>query len=134
MAVVVYRVYDIDATDVNDLEDYSFSVVATEEGAEYLIPDWANGDGLDADRIEASVARNYQDEEKPETAEDWADVAVDRVYGSIFLVEEEYESVEAAKEGEAEFANEAFLIKQDYLADADDNELMVDEDDEEEEE
>lgn len=133
MAVVVYRVYDSTAEDINDLEDYSFSVIATDEGAEYLIPEWSNIEGLNSEQIEMNVVRNYPDGEKPETAEDWADVAIDRFRSSIFVVEEPYESVEQARKSEEEFASEAFLIKQDFLAAEEENELFVEEDEEEKE-
>jgi hypothetical protein len=135
MATAVYRVYDIAATDINDIEDYTFSIIATDEGAEYVFPEGREVMGLDAERIETNVMRLYGDGEKPETAEDWADVAATNLWGAIYKVEEDFESIDAAKESEAAFATEAEGFRKDRELEAEEpDELLVDDEDEEEEE
>ena len=133
MATVVYRVYDIAATDINDIEDYTFSIIATDEGAEYVFPKGREVMGLDAERIETNVMRLYGDGEKPETAEEWADVAATNLWGAIYMVEEDFESVEAAKESENAFAIESEGFRKDRELEAEEpDELLVDDEDDEE--
>jgi hypothetical protein len=133
MATVVYRVYDIAATDINDIEDYTFSIIATDEGAEYVFPEGREVMGLDVERIETNVMRLYGDGEKPETAEDWADVAATNLWGAIYKVEEDFESIDAAKESETAFATEAEGFRKDRELEAEEpDELLVDDEDEEE--
>jgi hypothetical protein len=134
MATVVYRVYGTGTTDMNDLEDYVFSIIATDTGAEYVFPEGTEPvEGLDSERIDINVIRLYEDNEKPQTATDWADVAAYRIFGSVFSVDQEFDSVESAKESESAFAKEAkgFVEDAKSLQEEDDS-LLVDDEDEEE--
>ena len=133
MATVLYRVYDIAATDINDIEDYTFSIVATDEGVEYVFPEGREVMGLDSERIEINVMRLYEDGEKPESAEDWADAAALNLWGAIYKVEEEFASVDDAKKSEAAFAEEAEGFRKDSeLEEEEEDELLVEDEDEEE--
>lgn len=135
MATVVYRVYSIDAVDINDIEDYLFSIVATEKGAEYVFPEGREVMGLDAERIEMNVIRLYDEGEVPETSEDWADVAALGIWGAVFKVEEEFDSVDSAKTAEAAIALEAEGFRKDFQLEEEnaEDELIVEDDEDEEE-
>lgn len=135
MAVVVYRVYSEEAVGIEDIEDYTFSIVATDSGAEYVFPEGQEVMGLDAERIEMNTLRLYDEGEKPETPEEWADVAAYKIWGSIYKAPEEFSSVDEAKKFELALAEEAKALKEDTLdfeANAE-TELLVDEEPEGEE-
>lgn len=113
MAVVVYRVYNESNEDENNIEDYGFSVIASGTGAEYLFPAGREIEGLDSDRIERNISRLYGDEDKPETTDDWAEVALYRIGGIVYELDESFETSKEAVKAEKEFALEAEEMRKD---------------------
>ena len=114
MAIVVYRIYDLYNKYEDDIEDYSLSVVASDTGAEYVFQRGAKpNSGLDSSRIDENVRRLYKKPDKPETAQDWADVARYRVGGVHYLLDQKYKTVEEAVAAEQDFAQEAAEMRKD---------------------
>ncbi len=113
MAIVVYRNYALHNNYEDEIEDYSFSVVASDTGAEYVFQRGDDPGGLDSSRIDANVLRLYNKPEKPETAEEWADVARYRVGGVHYLLDQQYKTVEEAVAAEQDFAEEAAEMRKD---------------------
>ena len=118
MTAVVYRVYLETNEDENNIEDYIFSVIASETGSEYLFGNRLDK-GLDAERIDRNVLRLYGDNEKPATAEEWADVALHRVVGKVYKLNETFKSAKEASKAEKEFALEAEEMYQDMYGEED---------------
>jgi spore coat polysaccharide biosynthesis protein SpsF (cytidylyltransferase family) len=112
MTAVVYRVYLETNQDENDTEDYIFSVIASETGSEYFFGDKPSK-GLDAERIERNVLRLYEKDEKPETIEEWAGMALYRVGGKVYKLAETFETAKEAIKAEKEFALEAEEMRKD---------------------
>jgi len=113
MAIVVYRIYALYNNYEDDIEDYSFSVVASDTGAEYVFQKDSRSYGLDLSRIDENVRRLYKKPDKPETAEEWADVARYRVGGMQYLLDQQYKTVKEAVAAEQDFAEEAAEMRKD---------------------
>jgi hypothetical protein len=114
MAIVVYRNYELYNKYEDYIEDYSFSVVASDTGAEYVFKRDAKPiSGLDSSRIDENVRRLYKKPEKPETAQEWADVARYNTGGMQYLLDQKYKTVEEAVAAEQDFAEEAAEMRKD---------------------
>jgi len=113
MDIVTYRIYALHNNYEDEIEDYSFSVVASDTGAEYVFQRGEHSGGLDSSRIDANVRRLYKKPDKPETAEEWADVAKYRVGGVQYLLDQQYKTVKEAVAAEQDFAEEAAEMRKD---------------------
>lgn len=132
MAVKVMRVFTEQANTLDDLEYYSFSIVATEGGAEYVFPPGHEVSGLDADRITKNEERLSAKGEDAESPEDWIEAAGLNIRGLFLEPEEDYTSLSDARAGETAYAAEAAEFKDDFEnLDNDEDELFVEESDEE---
>jgi hypothetical protein len=89
------------------------SVVASDAGAEYVFQRGEDPGGLDSSRIDANVSRLYNKPEKPETAEEWAEVALFRAGGMNYLIDQKYKTVKEAVAAEQDFAEEAAEMRKD---------------------
>ncbi len=142
MAIIVARVYDFEAVDEDSIEDYFFSVIATDSGAEYFFLEEEGEEGtdggeqggqnrwlgLDSDRIEMMVLRYYGEDDSPTTAEEWASVAISNIHGKAIFIENNHKTVEEAKTAEGLYAKEAKEYQEDLEDDQDDSSFTVDED------
>jgi len=114
MDIVTYRIYALHNNYEDEIEDYSFSVVASDTGAEYVFQkDAKPNSGLDSSRIDENVRRFYKKPDKPETAEEWADVARYRVGGVQYRLDQQYKTVKEAVAAEQDFAEEAAEMRKD---------------------
>lgn len=76
MSTEVYRAFYV-SMDRYTPAKHSFSIVATENGAEYVLPTGAEEDGLNADRINQSIEHyNEKDEPLPANPKGWAILAM----------------------------------------------------------
>jgi hypothetical protein len=130
MTAIAYRVYGESNEDENNIEDYMFSVIASDTGAEYLFPAGKEIEGLDSERIERNVLRLYGEAKKPETADDWAEVALYRLGGMVYESDETFETSKEAVKSEKEFALEAEEMRKDlYETDLPETEDITEEED-----
>ena len=131
MAVKVMRVFSERADSLNDLEYYSFSIIATEGGAEYVFPPGREVSGLDADRIAKNEERLSAKGDDAESPEDWIEAAGLNIRGVFLEPEEEYTSLSDARAGENAYAVEAGEFINDFESlDNDEDELFVEESEE----
>jgi hypothetical protein len=134
MAVKAVRVFSEQATSSDELDFYLFSIVASDDGAEYVFPDEREVAGLDQDHIEDGYNRLTEGGVEPESPEDWIEIAAHRMVAKIFDVEEEYETVAKARLGEAAFASEAVEYIRDFesLDNEEDSLFVLEEEDDDE--
>lgn len=111
MTIQVYRVYPID-TVLDPEVAHQFSIVATEKGADYAVPDnpeITDFDGFDQDRIQEALS---MEESAPTTPLDWALVAsINMSMLDVKPVDVEYDSVEDAIAEESALAEDAWYMR-----------------------
>ena len=114
MAVKVVRVYGPQARTVDDIEHYMFSIIATESGAEYLFPTGYEVEGFDAKRIEMNERRLSSLSIDTDTPEGWLQIAKYNLRMLVLPLEEDYETLRQARDGETRYAAEAVPFIEDF--------------------
>ncbi len=134
MAIFVYRVYSDSDTDTPTQypENHFISIVADETSAKYVSAKNREVQGLNDERISLMKERLW-DKENPTTSQEWADIALYRLYGDVIAVEDYTDMAEAISKEES-LLNEAQEMR-DELEDSEDNDndedgLLVEEDEE----
>ena len=111
MKISVYRVYPRGAS-VNADTQHLFSIVTTDESAQYATPNIANSDeweAFDNTRIEQALK---MEETKPTSSLDWALVASQNMSMlDVIPVEVSYNSIEEAVSSEKKIAAKAWTIR-----------------------
>ena len=82
MTIKTNRVY-LEGSGPDFPEDFQFSIVSDETIAKYVYPKNGEIQGLDDDRIEEIKALIYKNGE-PKTSDDWNNIALYGINGSIF--------------------------------------------------
>lgn len=133
METVVLRAFADNALGADDLVSYLFSIVATDEGVQFVYPD-DNGGSFSFDQQWAVDNAARMGIETPTTADDWLSAAIHRLHRiSFFDGPETFDSVEAAVAAEKEFAAEANDFKEDEKLALEEGEFELDIVDDEEE-
>lgn len=114
MSAKILRVFTPDAVDVEDVFEYSYSIVSDGEEISWVWKDGKERENVNKDYVIDSAERLGIDLDTPEA---WLEAATARLmYNTMFDVEEDYESLEEAIEVEKEFAAEAKALQEDEEA------------------
>jgi hypothetical protein len=130
MKALTVRVLGIDATDVDDVFEYKYSIISDGSDIQWV---WMPESAAIFDKEYVLENAKRIGIENPETAEDWLEAATSRLnYVLVRDISEPYDSMEEAIKAETEFAQEAKDFQDDESNDED--ELMVLGEEEEEDE
>jgi hypothetical protein len=132
METVVLRAFADNALGADDLVSYLFSIVATDDGVQFVYPnDDDTAFSFDQQWALDNAARLGM--ETPESIDDWLAASIHRINRvSFFDGPDTFDSVEAAVAAEKEFAEEAKEFKEDEKLALEEGELELDIIDEEE--
>ena len=112
MSILVYRVYDENNTNPDDVEEYQFSVVASDSRANYVFPE-SLGEipGLDSTRILDNISILYGDGYQADKAEEWVDAALYNIgLSTVYPTDNNYKNIVEALAGEQKFGEDSYQI------------------------